>query len=141
MRFFSICLESDQERVANVKHNKSLIPELEIFLAIEGKTNQLEFYLEERPINAKYLKFCKRGELACMLTHLEIWKKIVRENIDEAVILEDDAVIDEYFIKKFEIIHSKIDKDYDFLYLFIHPDSKKAANVTLKNMEVVKGFH
>lgn len=122
MKYFSLLLESDPKRVKNVEENLlSKIPDLEIFPAIEGDTNQLEFFLEEREIGDNYLQFCKRGEIACLLSHLEIWKKMVREDISEAVILEDDAYISDSFLEDFGKIYSELPKNYDFLYLFIHP--------------------
>ena len=46
MRFFSILLKSNKKRVAHVLDNLMRnIPEIEIIPAIEGQTNELEFYL------------------------------------------------------------------------------------------------
>ena len=80
MKYFCVLLKSDKKRLNHViSHVLKEIPSLRIIPAIEGKTNQLEYYLQNRKINEKFLKFCKRGQLACLLSHLEIWKIMVEE--------------------------------------------------------------
>ena len=144
MRFFNILLQSDLKRVENSQKLKENIPNLEIFPAIEGKTNQLEFMLEDREIHTELLKFCKRGALACLLSHLNVWKKMVKENIKEAVILEDDAVISNDFLEKFYSIYNEFSqflKPADFVYLFVHPYSKaKCENLTQISENLMKGY-
>lgn len=131
MKFICILLKSNKKRVEHVhSHLSKIIPDLEIFNAIEGKTNQLEYYLGKREIKEKFYNFCRRGQLACLLSHVEVWKKIINENINECVILEDDALIQENFIEKFEEIYKVLPKDTDFLYLYVHPDSKKQIDET-----------
>ena len=120
--FFNILLKSNKKRVSHVfNHLMKQIPNLEIFPAVEGKTNQVEHLIEDRVINSKFLEFCRRGQLACLLSHLSFWKKMVKEDISEAVVLEDDAIIQDNFLSELE----DIPKDADFIYLFVHPDSKK----------------
>jgi len=126
MKFLCILLKSDQKRVNHVNtHLLQYIPNLEIIDAIEGKTNELEYYLGDRDIKEKILKICRRGQLACLLSHVEAWKKMINENIEECIILEDDSVILKDFKKKFEEIYSILDNDTDLLYLYVHPDCKK----------------
>ena len=133
MRIFNILLKSDQERVSYVNNYLlKKIPNLEIFPAVEGKTNQVEYLLEDRFISPKFLKYCKRGQLACLLSHLSLWKKIVEERIEKAIILEDDAIIADEF---FQVIED-FPKNADFIYLFIHPDSK----IKTVNKKFVKGY-
>jgi len=133
LRFFNLLLKSDKKRVKHVNINLvKNIPNLEIFPAIEGKTNELEFYLEGRKINELFLKICRRGQLACFLSHLKIWKKMIQENIDEAVILEDDAKISEDFMENFLEIYYELPKDYNFVYLFLHPKKPRDYDVIMK---------
>jgi glycosyl transferase family 25 len=44
------------------------------------------------------------GEVGCCLSHLKLYRRMVDENIDEALILEDDVMIQPDF---FEIINRK----------------------------------
>lgn len=58
----------------------------------------------------------KRSEVACSLSHINIAKKIIDENIDYAIILEDDAELSvnfKTFIKDFNLEPNK----FDFLIL------------------------
>ncbi|MEY0674362.1 glycosyltransferase family 25 protein [Providencia rettgeri] len=59
--------------------------------AVDGRT------LSNDEINSITLNFhdsyLTRGEVGCALSHLKAYKKIVDENIDMALILEDDAVL------------------------------------------------
>jgi glycosyl transferase family 25 len=59
-----------------------------------------------------------RGEIGCSLSHLKLYQRMIDENLDEALILEDDVVIDSDF---FEIIKRKVffPKDWE-LILFYH---------------------
>jgi len=129
MKYFCILLTSDKKRVDHVlSHVLKKISSLEIFPAIEAKTNELEYYLEDREINEKFLKFCKRGQLACLLSHLQIWKKMVTEDIQECIIFEDDVKLPDDF--KYDI-----PEDADFAYLYIHPKCKKNHD-----KDMVKGY-
>ena len=60
----------------------------------------------------------KRSEVACSLSHINIAKRIIDENIDYAIILEDDAELSinfKTFIKDFNLEPNK----FDFLILGI----------------------
>ena len=47
--------------------------------------------------NKRFRRKLTRGEIGCHLSHRKIWKKLVDENIDIAIILEDDALLMPYF--------------------------------------------
>ena len=100
---------------------------MEIVEAIDAKTNQLDYKLEKREIDPNFLSFARRGQLACLLSHIEVWKRIVNENLPSAIVLEDDAIITERFHTNFP--------NADFIYLFVHPDSKLKGET-----EFVKGY-
>jgi len=121
-----IVYKKDTNRLNNIYKNiHPHIPNLEIISAVDGKTNELEYKIEHRTINDQYLKICRRGMLACMLSHIQVWQSIVSENLSECIILEDDISISPDFLQQFNLIYKELPKDYDFLYLFVHPDCKK----------------
>ncbi|MEX0595210.1 MAG: glycosyltransferase family 25 protein, partial [Candidatus Paceibacterota bacterium] len=63
----------------------------------------------------------KKGQIGCFLSHRTIYKKIVDQNLSEAIILEDDAQILDLNKLKFIIQHIKtIDANYDYLLLSNH---------------------
>ena len=45
------------------------------------------------------------GEMGCMLSHYNIWSKIVADNLNAAIILEDDTIfVDDFLIKLYFIV-------------------------------------
>ncbi len=57
------------------------------------------------------------GEVGCSLSHLKLYRRMVDENIDEALILEDDVIIHPDF---FEIIKRKtlFPEDWELMLLY-----------------------
>lgn len=138
MEVFTILLRSNKQRVANVLNiTSSLQNNCNIVPAIEGSTNELEFVLEDRHIHPDYYNFCLRGELACVMSHLKVWKKIVDRNLDSAIVLEDDAVIEDDFLETFQALN--IPDTADFVYLFVHPDCYQGETFQ-DNSELQSGY-
>ena len=55
------------------------------------------------------------GELGCALSHFNLWQKIIDENIEKAIIIEDDiTIIDNQFQKKIDEINAN---EFDLIYL------------------------
>lgn len=97
--------------------------EFSLFEAIDGKT------LSEGKITTIYDKNHPRlkrqlskGELGCAFSHLRIYQKMIDDNIKQAIILEDDAIIDKDFIDCLPII-DYAPQNWE-LILFGHSDSK-----------------
>ncbi len=70
----------------------------QFFPAVDGKTltpQQRACYSEEESI--KHYYSLSDGEIGCALSHLQIYEKMVAEDIAELLILEDDAVIKKEF--------------------------------------------
>ncbi len=51
-----------------------------------------------------YVRPLSKGQIACFLAHYNAWKKIIDEDLDYAVILEDDAKISDDFPKALEFM-------------------------------------
>jgi glycosyl transferase family 25 len=60
----------------------------------------------------KYLKEMSVGEIGCYLSHRKVWAKIVDENLDFAVLIEDDAKLQDGFENVFELLNSLDNWDY-----------------------------
>ena len=68
-----------------------------------------------------YKRTLKMSEIGCFLSHIEIWKDIVKNNIKYALVLEDDALFTtNNFFKKIEEIIYLIPENADFISLFHH---------------------
>lgn len=62
-------------------------------------------------------KFCGKGMVGCAMSHLKAWKYIVDNNLENVVILEDDAIFIKDFKDKFNLLLQHTPNDYDVLYL------------------------
>lgn len=56
-------------------------------------------------------------EIGCAVSHINIWKKMVKENIAEALILEDDATIANNFMANLNQQKKHYPKNYDIIFL------------------------
>ena len=97
MRTFVINLPSAKERLKNIKNQLNYLwIEYEIFPAIYWK-NLTKDEIELNYDSLKAKKYLWRNltlwEIWCALSHAWIWRKILKENIPIAFILEDDAMI------------------------------------------------
>jgi glycosyl transferase family 25 len=86
--------------------------------AIDGEKIDIE-KLNDIHINNKrhYIeryRSLSNGEIGCALSHRLIWKKILEQNLDYALILEDDVTINSDLTN---ILSDKIIKNYDFINL------------------------
>ena len=56
-----------------------------------------------------------KNEIACTISHLLIFEKLVKENIDTAIILEDDVVINDGFYQIMKL-QNEFPNQYELLY-------------------------
>ena len=59
----------------------------------------------------------RRSELSLHLKHFYIYKLMITENIDEALIFEDDVVLSDDFINKLTEYMTQLPKNYDMLFI------------------------
>lgn len=57
-----------------------------------------------------------RGQMSCSLSHVRLYQKIVEENLDNVLILEDDCAFNDN-ISNVSNCHSQLPKDFDIFYL------------------------
>lgn len=107
----------DRKALIETRLNNLGIQNFEIIEAVDGKElpeDLSEVYNEDSAIQIQ--RRLKKSEIACALSHLKIAKKIIDENLDYAIILEDDAELTlqfKHFVKDFDIEPNK----FDFLIL------------------------
>jgi GR25 family glycosyltransferase involved in LPS biosynthesis len=121
---YIILLERDKKRVAHVEN--SLKPHLEngiVYSAFDYQKNDIGEFLKENNLTIKYnsnlpkIKLLQ-GQLSCLISHYSIWKEIIEKNIEETIILEDDASINATFNKQISKIRNELPDDYDITYLY-----------------------
>lgn len=94
----------------------------ERYQAVDAKKLKMQEYVKKEilPPNPRFEgKPFRRGHLACMLSHLNCWKKFLTTKYKYLLILEDDVVINKkYFKVIFPNIMNNINKiKFDWLYL------------------------
>lgn len=117
MKGYLINLKNRSDRLQRFKENvEKYLPNISIELveAVDGKKlnlNDKEFRKNVNEWNFKNLNDkCLRGVIGCCLSHLECYKKMIDENIDKAIIFEDDC----YFINGKESNANLIIKNIKF---------------------------
>lgn len=92
------------------------ITNYEFFTAIDGRA----FDVPNHPIYNKdkrrlfFGRDLKGGELGVLLSHKALYQKIIDENIDRALIFEDDAMLDDHFKNALSAL-LKTDYSYDLV--------------------------
>ena len=67
----------------------------------------LEAYINLTNGRVLHRSLTTKGALGCSLSHYLLWKKMVDENIDKIMILEDDAKIPSNFLNKITLLSQK----------------------------------
>lgn len=87
-------------RTAISRQLDSLGVAYEIKDAVDGASldlSQLPLPLDDQEFSRKNGKRLVKGEIGCYLSHYNLWRSIVTQDIPYAVILEDDAVLEDDF--------------------------------------------
>lgn len=58
-----------------------------------------------------------KGDIACALSHAKAWEKIILDKVEVALLLEDDAVLQDNFVEGCQKISEEKGKDFDYVYL------------------------
>lgn len=115
-KIFLINLDKSSDRLARCQEFFAQFNiEFERIPAVYGKDLSEQeitsFYDADRNTTG-YKKELGVGELGCYLSHVKCWQKIVDEELDYALILEDDFKLTESFNDFAEIFPKLVDWDY-----------------------------
>jgi GR25 family glycosyltransferase involved in LPS biosynthesis len=80
---------------------------------------------------------CSEGQLGCFLSHFQLWKHIIKSNIDLAIVLEDDVKIYNNFNKNIDTIYENLPVKFDYVHLFIHPDKQNIQYLEGKDGDII----
>jgi glycosyl transferase family 25 len=131
-KIFIINLDKDKERLNDSIHQleKYGITNYERYSAIYGKLLSNE---EVNIITTDLGKIiASRGMIGCGISHINIWKRIVNEGIKKTLILEDDFILKEDFLNKFNNVIEKSPLVYDIIFLtdnIIHNKNLKLYDI------------
>lgn len=137
MKFYIINLEHDKDRrnhMISLCNSLKIYPE--IINAIYGKElpNVEEYINYNKEVSIKRIKriLCP-GEIGCIMSHQNIYKKMIEENIKYATVLEDDVEVSED-IKLFTAFDFQ-KLDFDILLLGYH-GTKSREHLNLQGTKV-----
>ncbi|MFJ5409258.1 glycosyltransferase family 25 protein [Pectobacterium punjabense] len=118
MKTFVVNLEKDKEKKVKIESEcRKAELNYEIISAVDGrKINDNELKSKVHPISLNYLS---KGEIGCALSHQKVYKKIIDDDIEYALILEDDVDLSQdinSFLKDFMSVKNKNKGDIFLLY-------------------------
>lgn len=95
----------------------------QIFQAVDGaKLNLDELHnhgiYDDAIAHQKFSRSLSSAEIACTLSHLGIYQKMIEEDIPMAMILEDDAMFSQGTANKISSVLSELPGDWEFLQLY-----------------------
>jgi glycosyl transferase family 25 len=131
-KIFIINLDKDVERMNNSINQleKYGISNYERYSAIYGSK------LSNNEVNNITTNIGKllasRGMIGCGISHINIWKKIVKDGIKQTLILEDDFIFKDNFLNKFNDVIKKAPINYDIIFLssnIIHNKNIRLYNI------------
>lgn len=98
IKTYVINLAKDKDRKEYMEELLSLCSylDVEFIEAVYGKelvTSEIPMVFDSEKSYKRYGRYCDLGEIGCTLSHRKIYKKIVEQRIDYALILEDDISI------------------------------------------------
>ncbi len=79
-----------------------------------------------------------KPEVGCFASHYLAWKYIVKNNLEDLLILEDDALLKDNFLNKYNSSKNKLPKDYDMFFLYAN--RYMAARFSIKEHYIKNHF-
>jgi GR25 family glycosyltransferase involved in LPS biosynthesis len=118
----------DSKRPSNLESIKKVLPNAEIFTAINGNSIKIDDSRVVNPFISNHIKYNKRfekiltmskGALGCYMSHRELWLKCIKLN-ESIIVCEEDII----FYGKEDVtnkIINNIPKDADFAAIYFIP--------------------
>ncbi len=103
-----ITIPSFSDRIENMKKRLDGV-EYEFFYGAYGRDIDVEYY---RSRGSRLT----RGQLGCALSHYKIYQKMVDDDLDNVLILEDDCVFSQNIVE-LEQYYSQLPENYSVFYL------------------------
>jgi GR25 family glycosyltransferase involved in LPS biosynthesis len=135
---------TDRWKDCLIQLNKYNIENYERFEAIRPdlkKIDPIQYSKNNLKMDEKYII----GALGCKLSHIEIIKNAKKNSYKQILILEDDFLLCENFIEKYNKIYSDIEKkkiNIDILYLgFSIVRKEPFIDTSINNLKKVKSVH
>lgn len=120
-RVFVISLKESTDRHELLRDTLKGL-EYEIFWGVNGKELEIQDLIKKGSLstNGSESNTLTSGEIGCALSHLAVYKKIIDLNLKNALILEDDLVLNSDDPENFQSLSKglhELPDDWEFLYL------------------------
>ena len=89
--------------------------------ALDGKTLSDDFIEEVSPaqiVSKSYHRALSKAEVACSLSHKRAWQQIIDDDLDFAIVLEDDVELLDNFKGVLTLLSALPHGDWDFIKLY-----------------------
>lgn len=72
----------------------------------------------EKEVKDPFPEYLSKGQKGCSQSHIDIWRHIVENNLEYALILEDDACLDREWKQKWQLFsQNNLDDEWDMVLL------------------------
>ena len=107
--------DKNSQTLIELEKSNILKNKMKRFNAIDGNDiNLTEYASKELPMR-KLLK--RKGWIGCALSHIELWKKCVQNNVPMLIFEDDNVIKKDLFDKHLNIVFNNFPKDFDIVYL------------------------
>lgn len=147
-KVFIISIKRNQQRLETfIETNSDL--DVEIILGIDGKelyptieyvSNFPMSFFEENQLSPDRCKCLNKSQLGCAMSNLLVQKEIVKRNLKNALILEDDAFLLSKELLVFQRAVLELPPGWELFYLGFNAPSKWAAHPLTRILLKIKYF-
>jgi glycosyl transferase family 25 len=109
---------TDRKEAVEVAFEKQGITDYEFFEAVDGKTLEVTEEISKLFVGNDFGS--RRGFIGCALSHLTLWKQLLKDNAPFYTIYEDDISLSDDFKETIEYVEKNIKGDIVFLGYHSH---------------------
>ncbi|HFT1527993.1 TPA: glycosyltransferase family 25 protein [Providencia stuartii] len=110
MKIYVLSLKKSKRRTIFSQNNLFLSDNYVFFDAVEGKLLPNDYIININKLTKRYKRDIGRNEIACADSHIAIYQNMIKENIEWAIIFEDDVIIDKKISQLITHEKSKLNK-------------------------------
>lgn len=132
---FIILLKRSRERTDHV--HSHLVPQLQAPLlvdvraAVDALRDDLQSECNALGVTVAPAADLGNSQLACFLSHMQVWRAIVSDSHPFAVVLEDDAVVNDppHFASRIATILAELPPNWEMVFLYVTPSRRITSSV------------
>lgn len=110
-----INLDDKKERLDKVMNSLEKLNLKNYAERFSAHTKESELFKEKKGMFCSY--FCTNGMKGCASSHLATWKKIIDDDLNAAMIVEDDVIFNDNFLELLNEFSKDLPADWDMVLL------------------------